>query len=720
MAGEGARLRRGAEETKEGMSPGQLLLVLGVVLLVLNLLVGLVAWVTFQVLRRARRVRAWWITGLGVLVVAGTLLWLEMGPGYVQGWVEVVDVVLAQLAQGPAVWVPAVLDLAAARWPAWLAAQAPIAAGAGLIIGGLAASYARRHTPSWRKESEARAPLTRDAAVKRAAKMPTWAEAPRTVTRQSAPTARTARAARPQRPVTVEDVKIRVGVDVDTRRPADFPLSALLQHCWIDGASGFGKTTDIITLVRGVLESPAAGPLNCPVVYVTMKPDPAVTEALRRSAHHAGREFRHVSITGSTHYNPLRRGTAAAIATRVVEVEEAAADGGFSEPHYKANGMELLAYAARTLDELIAAGRTYERGGKRHPWTRDLWHLHRLMRVSTLLSVRHHLSADLRLDLDEFAEELEENKKKAEACEGMRARIGRWNTSGAGRLLREDPEAVDLDESLQRGDVIVMDLDSMQDAVAARTLANLAVKDLEATISELGAIPWHKKGDDVVRMALAIVDEFSALGGEAVVNLLQRGRGNGAAVVLATQDVGSVVEHSEGLLTTILTNTNVQLVHVQSERAEDYAGAWGTDPALKETMQIFEDRTVLGPLTRRSGQGSLREVDQYVVHPNKLRKLGPGEIILATRYPWSQRHVLVKRSTPPPIETAAEAAPAPEQPAPPAEDDAQPAPEPAAPAADDRSPEDPQPAATDPAEDEAWGDDPFDDFTDDDDQEDQR
>ena len=34
MAGEGARLRRGAEETKEGMSPGQLLLVLGVVLLV--------------------------------------------------------------------------------------------------------------------------------------------------------------------------------------------------------------------------------------------------------------------------------------------------------------------------------------------------------------------------------------------------------------------------------------------------------------------------------------------------------------------------------------------------------------------------------------------------------------------------------------------------------------------------------------------------------------
>src|SRR5690625_7073294 len=79
-------------------------------------------------------------------------------------------------------------------------------------------------------------------------------------------------------------------------RPADVPLSACLQHCWIDGASGFGKTTDIIALLRGALEAPAAQPLRIPLVYVNLKPDPEVTDAMRRIAHRAGRRFQHVSL----------------------------------------------------------------------------------------------------------------------------------------------------------------------------------------------------------------------------------------------------------------------------------------------------------------------------------------------------------------------------------------------------------------------------------------
>src|SRR5690625_6472250 len=82
-------------------------------------------------------------------------------------------------------------------------------------------------------------------------------------------------------------------------RPADVPLSACLQHCWIDGASGFGKTTDIIALLRGALEAPAAQPLRIPLVYVNLKPDPEVTEAMRRIAHRAGRRFQHVSLGGA-------------------------------------------------------------------------------------------------------------------------------------------------------------------------------------------------------------------------------------------------------------------------------------------------------------------------------------------------------------------------------------------------------------------------------------
>lgn len=681
----GPRLRVGTE-TKQPLSGLAMVIRLLVVLFVLtNVVAAVVTVVVFLALRSWRRVSAWWVTAAGVVALLGMLLGLTLGPPYVRWALELVPVALDAAATGgvPAV-AGAVGELIAERWPAWVLAQLPVAIALGLIFGGSLAMYVRRHGAAWRQPTEHRKVIGRKAAIKKVSRMETWAQPEEPARKFSAPGA--GKRVREAPAATVHDVRVRLGLDQETGRPADVPLAAFLQHCWIDGASGFGKTTDIITLVRGALEAPAAQPLRIPLVYLNLKPDPEVTEAMRRIAHRAGRRFLHVSLDGQTHYNPIRHGTAGAVATRIVEVEAAAVDGGFSEPFHKANGQELLGYATRALDELVARGRTYDRGGReRLPWRRDLYHLHRIMRLSTLMNVRHHLSADLQLDLAEYAEELEEIPRKKESAEGMRARIGKILTSAVGPLLTEEEDGLNLETAIRNGDVVVFDLDSMQDTVAATSTANLAIKDLQAVLGHLGSQLWNRQGDKITRMALIIVDEFSALGGDAVVDTLQRGRTNGGGVVLATQDVGSVIESGEGLLTTILTNTNVQLVHVQSERAEDYAKSWGTQKAMAETTQVFDDRTMLGTLTSKSGQGSLREVKEFVIHPDTLRKLGPGEVILATRHPWQQRRVLVQRTMPPPL-IDEELADAPDT-APAAEIEEPPAPDPAAKPKDEPTPE---------------------------------
>lgn len=661
-------------------------------------------------LRRWRRVRPGLVLAGGVVLVALMLLVFTQGPRYVLWARELGPVLLAAIGTLDARALPAAgLALFTQRWAAWLVAQIPGGIALGVLVGGALAMYSRPYDAQWRQPSKNRKVLSRRASARRVERMDGWAQKPRQV--RAATGGGDTRKARATKPVTVNDVKVRLGVDQNTGCPADIPLSAFLKHCWIDGASGFGKTTDIIAVTRGAVEAPAAQPLRIPLIYINLKPDPEVTESMRRIAYRAGRVFRHVTLGGDTRYNPIRHGNAAAITTRITEVEEAAADGGFSEPFHKANGQELLGYATRALDELVAAGRTYERGKTRHPWKRDLHHLHRIMRLSTLMGSRHHLSGDLQLDLADYADELQEIPRKRESAEGMRARIGKMLTSAIGDTVREHPDGLNLEDAILAGEVVVFDLDSMQDTVAATSLANLTIKDLQAVLGHLGSRQWNRTGGEVTRMALIVVDEFSALGGDAVTDLLQRGRTNGAAVALATQDVGSVLDTSEGLLTTILTNTNVQMVHVQSERAEDYAKSWGTQTAMAETMQVYEDRTMIGTLTSKSGQGSLREVREFVIHPDTLRTLAPGEIILATRDPWQQRRVLVQRRLPEPLtdeeiagaeDADADEAPETPEPEPTTPDDAPVAPDepaeprPAAPAAvaapaTEPAPDDPDP-----------------------------
>lgn len=645
---------RWGTETKTPMSDAQSLIRLGVALfVVLNPFAAVIGAVVTLVLRRLAKVKAWWVlvAGTGGLLVA---LWNTQAPAYVRWLLELGEVALSGLATRTA---PATIEamgaLVAQQWPAWLLAQLPVAVPLGVIAGAGLDMWRRRHSAPWRSAHEEAAPMSREKAMKRLKKIQPWADAPPPAdargaggsSKGSAPKAR-----RRSTPMTVDRLRIRLGVDQATGKPADVPAASFLQGCFVDGATGFGKTTDIVAIARGFIEAPAAQPLRCPLVYVNMKPDPEVTDLMRRIAVAGGRRFWYVTLDGAQHYNPIRHGSPTALATRIVEVEEAAADGGFSEPYHKTNGQELLGYAARALDELIAGSRTYQRGGKTMPWRRDLFHLHRIMRAQTLLENRRHYSSELQVDLGEYEDELQD-KKKRESAESMRARIGKILQSSAGTVVRETPEALDLEDALRAGDVVMFDLDSMQDGVGATMLANLVIKDLQATVSRMGATSWHKRDGQRVRMGLTIIDEFSALGGSAVVHLLQRSRSSGFGQLLATQDVGSILEAGgEALLTTIGTNTNVKLVHVQEDRAEEYASAWGTKKAMKETVQYFDDRTLAGVVTSASGQGSLREVDEFVIHPNVLKKLQPGEIILATKTPHQQRRVVVQSSKPPQIE----------------------------------------------------------------------
>jgi hypothetical protein len=138
-----------------------------------------------------------------------------------------------------------------------------------------------------------------------------------------------------------------------------------------------------------------------------------------------------------------------------------------------------------------------------------------------------------------------------------------------------------------------------------------------------------------VAPVLCAIDEFAALNkAKQIIDLLLQGRQAAMPLLLATQflpqdsDLRKAVLHA-GLL----------VVHrLEAVDAEDVAAQFGTRPTWKVTHQIDWE-------TGTTAKGSIRDVEEYVIHPNTPRRLPVGTA--AVRSVATDRHALVEVLPPP-------------------------------------------------------------------------
>ena len=119
-------------------------------------------------------------------------------------------------------------------------------------------------------------------------------------------------------------------------------------------------------------------------------------------------------------------------------------------------------------------------------------------------------------------------------------------------------------------------------------------------------------------------------------DLYARARSAGGAVLLATQDLDADLEAvSPQFAASVRTNANVWLVlrQTRGEAADAIARDIGSRLAWKETLQIEDDWDALGGMHAASGVGSLREVDEFILHPNDIKSLPQGGAYLVVKVP---------------------------------------------------------------------------------------
>ena len=511
---------------------------------------------------------------------------------------------------GPSAGASTPSQVLAANWQTWAIAQAPFAACLALLVAGIYLAYRRRFDATWREDDDAgpRARTKRPASAKRVH---------RAKARQRAATAAASAVA------TVSDLEVPIGVD-EAARPVSLDADALRTHGVVIGPTGVGKTQALERVIYGFTGAPAARDLHLPAVVIDMKADPDLASTLAAIAKQTGRKFHHVTVDAAgSAYNPIAGLTADEAADALYETLFAA-DKSLNM-HYATLSRRLLQQACRVCVDLADARVARVGGGT---WQIGLADVADLLNLDTLRSVAPFVSPAVAASLTRYLADLDASKNEGDVGD-VRDRVAVIVDTAAGRIL--DATGFTMEHAIRAGDIVCLSLDAAGAPQTARTIGTLAIQDLCATFGRLARDGWGKS-----HMCLTVLDEFSALGTPRVADLYARARSAGGAVLLATQDLDADLEAvSAQFAASVRTNANVWLVlrQTRGESADAIARDIGSRLAWKETVQVEEDWDALGGMHAASGVGSLREVDEFILHPNDIKSLPQGGAYLVVKVP---------------------------------------------------------------------------------------
>lgn len=600
---------------------------------VLNPVVLLVVLVT--VAAGQKKLRGWWVATAGAVLGLFSALFFGGVRAYFAPWRETVQFVREH---GGLRGAEGLKDFALGHAGAWISAQIPFGLAVGLLIAGAVIWKRGKFSAEWREE---------------AAELHTMSD--HEVKQLNAKVAKAKKKAAPwanAKPVQrLDDVAVRLGISKPECKTVDVPVSALRLHSLVCGPSGFGKTTTIFEVIKGLTLAPAAAPFRVGTIFLTMKPEADITEQMRQIARRTGRGFHLITQNGvgaTETYNPLKHGTSHERANILVGAEANAAHGGFSEAHYQRLGLRFTMVSLVALEAAVQAGLTYFENSQPVPWRLDIAHVARMMSTESLESVRDALGgSDAAVRINKWLNEVAANSAAKSGAEGMKSRFAAVAEGAAGAVLVDEPGGLDLEQAIVNGDFVVFNLDAAQDLEAAQFVANLAISDFVATIARLGHAGWHldPATGEQNRLNFLVVDEFAALGATGLIDAVERSRSHGGAVMLSAQSLTGLNVVGDGFLDRVSASTSVKLMHRAEAEAEALAQLLGTRKGFAETTQTFEDADGLGSQIRASGQGSLREVDKFRVHPNVFRTLAPGEVVAMWSVPQLTAEVVSVRKT---------------------------------------------------------------------------
>lgn len=385
-----------------------------------------------------------------------------------------------------------------------------------------------------------------------------------------------------------------LGQDKFSYKPIILSNQELNQHVFLIGTTGSGKTTTILCFIDYAIKA------NIPLVIIDGKGDFDFAKTISGMAEKYNRIFQLFSISQpdeSYHYNPLASGGATELKDRLMELSE------WKEPYYQ--------YMAERYLQLALT--LFEKAYKNY----DLYSFVEGMTIGNLQRLAIELKAPQ--SVNDYLNSVDEKK-----IASLIDRLTIITESQIGYLFSNEPKkTISLQEAVNNKNIVLFSLDSLAYPLYAKLLGRLVINDLKAVASK-------RKKDDCLIMT--VYDEFNVFASRNVVDLINKSRSKGFSALIATQSLADLDVIDNALKSQIIQNCNTLIVQRQndSKDAETLAQIIGTEESWAITHQVDNKKS--------TGLGSIRFVKEFIIHPDKIKRLEVGQAVIVRKIPKFQTH----------------------------------------------------------------------------------
>lgn len=394
----------------------------------------------------------------------------------------------------------------------------------------------------------------------------------------------------------------------------------LNHHIHIVGASGYGKTVLLSHIIKQRIESGKG------LLFIDLKADIETLNKYKEFAKLSNRldDLQIFSLTDlsiSSKYNLIADGTATQLRDRIIQ------SLNWSEEYYKNQSGSFL---LRLLTVLC--------------WLRD--HQGFVFSLETILNCCNDpnkivtfgnklptTQTKLRSLSQSLLDFLKE-KDSFNSLSGLRAQLESIVLSDFGELVTGSQEGINLFKAYTSSKIILLFLDSRRYSETARSIGRFILEDLKSASAKVDAevLKADRKPFSV------IIDEFADLASEDFIGFLDRARSSKMSVVVAHQEICDLQRISTEFAGRLMGNTSTLYSFLQKrpESAELISAMAGTKKVWKETLRSEKMLFFDFP----TGDKSLREVEEFNIHPNTIKSLTVGKCVCIKKYPESKSYVV--------------------------------------------------------------------------------
>jgi type IV secretory pathway TraG/TraD family ATPase VirD4 len=321
----------------------------------------------------------------------------------------------------------------------------------------------------------------------------------------------------------------------------------------------------------------------------------------------------------SFQFNPLLGGTAEEITERVFNSFD------FENPYYRSLQYEVMNQVMRIF-EASNTTPTFQR-------------LHQAISRPKLMEdmAKEVQDPEVRRWFITFCEM--SPKDREERTSGLLSAIGHFAFGDNARLFNPQEGAITIDEALRSNQIVYFQLPVLLSPFLGKATGKLVLQSLQAAVANR-----HRLTHGAEKKFFSVfLDDFSEYLYEGFISILNKSRSANVGIVFAHQALGDITVLGDSVANSILTNANLKVFMRGNDpdSAEYFSKVIGTLTSTKFTER--QTKSIFG--TNKSGEMSVRDVEEFTIHPNVFKKdLGVGEAIMIVPHERGAKTVRIKFS----------------------------------------------------------------------------